>query len=214
MTSHPSGGLIAAYTKTAISRAEQTSATHLPDGRIVYARHEWLRSSAIACLLRARVLPCFQTCFCGRPAVSTSVIRESSPTSAKWRFWRSRAWMNIGFCEAHRNESLEFSLYKTAGGWGVSCLIVAISASLVEHALRLGTSGDQFPPWVVFPGSEPYLTWNQGSQYHWRKDAWIPFWMSLESADQEAYMTRWAAPPDWRKALTAMDLPLNPYFRR
>ena len=204
--------LIASFVKTASRTGETPVEVHLPDGRTVYGHYVWLRSSAIICVLRAARLPCPPSCFCGMPASSTNVIWETSSKSTRWPFWRSRVWALIGLCQNHVNESVEFSLNKSCGGWAIGGLVVATSERLLEHFLQSCISDDQLPPWVVFTGSEPYLRWNQGVNEHWRAEAWIPFWRSLESSSRKEYLTRWGAPQDWIEALTDSDNPINPYF--
>lgn len=190
----------------------QTVPVTLKNGSSAYARWDWLRSTAIVSLIRTSRLPAPTTCYCGQPPIAVQLMRESHRGQRYWFPWQSRASLTVPLCEEHSQRErpeLEFTLDRWYGGWVAYCYVVASSLSLVEFALQRGTSGDQLPPWIVFPGRDPYVGWNQGIEGGWRDDAWFPFWRGLQPAERSAYLVRWAAPDEWIEALTVAMTPFN-----
>lgn len=54
------------------------------------------------------------------------------------------------------------------------------------------------PPWVVYPEYFPGHTfWRQAGQPYLAY-TWEPFWNSLSSEEQSAFLDKWDAPEDWR----------------
>lgn len=54
------------------------------------------------------------------------------------------------------------------------------------------------PPWVHAPGYPPGDPFWRQSGEAWLTFVFRPYWDSLKSAEQVAYLERWHAPQDWQ----------------
>jgi len=54
------------------------------------------------------------------------------------------------------------------------------------------------PPWVKYPGFAPGDPFWRQTGEAWLTLVWRPFWDSLSTEAQEAYLAHWRVPEDWR----------------
>jgi hypothetical protein len=64
------------------------------------------------------------------------------------------------------------------------------------------------PPWIEFPNEAFYWGgWKQGSGEVWMLSIWIPFWLTKDSIQRAAYLTKWPPPDDeWAWWIAHFDL--------
>jgi len=73
---------------------------------------------------------------------------------------------------------------------------------LSEQRRAFEAGGAVGPPWIAFPGSEPW-SFKQEVSEAWLRQVFLPFWGRRGAEERAAYLRRWPPPDDgWRAALT------------
>ncbi|MDP3533157.1 MAG: hypothetical protein Q8S31_07725 [Alphaproteobacteria bacterium] len=55
------------------------------------------------------------------------------------------------------------------------------------------------PPWIEYPGFLPSdIFWRQEGEV-WALGVWLPFWVSLNDIERQAYLKEWDAPLKWQE---------------
>lgn len=54
------------------------------------------------------------------------------------------------------------------------------------------------PPWVMHPGYPPADGFWRQSGEAWFTYVWRPYWESLSPPSQEAYLSKWNVPFEWK----------------
>lgn len=96
---------------------------------------------------------------------------------------------------------LNFKLHLIAHQQGIHCTAASDDKDLLSRFVINNLQGDQIPPWIVFPGSEPSLSWGQGTKERWLHEAWWPFWRNLSESDRRRYIEQWCPVGEWREEL-------------
>ena len=59
-----------------------------------------------------------------------------------------------------------------------------------------------FPPWKAFPDLfQGAPRWNQGTQYDYCIDNWMPYWKTLTDIEKEEHFDKYDCPAEWREWL-------------
>jgi hypothetical protein len=53
------------------------------------------------------------------------------------------------------------------------------------------------PPWIKYPGYSPGDSFWRQTGEAWLSLIWRPYWDSLGSEEQDAYLKRWKVPQEW-----------------
>lgn len=73
----------------------------------------------------------------------------------------------------------------------------------LDIQLKAFSNGEEIvPPWVAFPGSEPWWGgWRQGISETWFRYCWFPFWSGLSNEAKASYIEKWNTTVDWYEHL-------------
>lgn len=65
-----------------------------------------------------------------------------------------------------------------------------------EQLLAFESGAEVRPPWVEFPGAEPW-SFKQGRNEVWFRDFFRRYWRRLSLQERQAYLARWEPPADY-----------------
>ncbi len=144
-----------------------------------------------------------QCCICGSVATQELPLVCTSLLDRLKRFTGLQCDYFIPHCDAHgSNRGATFLLqieYLSTKYAILNCC--GLNREFLEGICQLYPQGDMYPPWEAFPLALPGIGWSQGLNEAWWPDAWVPFWNKLTQSEQDDYLARWDAPPDWEEAL-------------
>lgn len=142
-------------------------------------------------------------CVCDMPTSREVGYRPGLPFSfLRWRRPLLSGIPNCA-CPACKNAGIVARIHDHTRAFA-SITIRSRNLRFVKETRELCiTDGDYEPPWVVFPRRQAHTSWNQGTDSFWMRHAWKPFWTAKSEASRLEYLDQWAAPREWREALSA-----------
>ncbi len=148
-------------------------------------------------------------CFCNAPTAKRAPCMSAYPRLCDRLFGRDTG-LECPSCDEHTDRGRSKILIDICDlrtpYLRVECF--GVNESFLEECLRRSTDGEYAPPWHVFPGSVPYLRWNQGIRQMWIRSAWAPFWWALSQNERIRYLKKWEVPHEWKAAIESRERPL------
>jgi len=77
-----------------------------------------------------------------------------------------------------------------------------VGSQLVEALMVARGRDEMVPPWVAYPGQDPWWGgWRQSGGERWLVEEWVPFWSHLDKQARADYLGYWNASDDWAEYL-------------
>jgi hypothetical protein len=142
-----------------------------------------------------------ECCRCGQPATAQLDFRPFLGLPLIRVQSRRAHVRRIPHCQQHAGpQPLAFASVSVEPERYAHALVVGMHRPFLERCLALNRQDGEPPaPWVAFPASRPFGGFNQGTNEHWMRHSWLPFWSDLSPEARQDYLTHNEAPQPWRE---------------